>query len=123
MSVGGGGKRSEARNRFRSPSDRNLITANGAAAFIVELNTPVDSTARVATLAGYAADHIMLQRSLSLDVAGVADFSRGSLPAQSSPAGSYAPARNFAAHADLINWNASRHAQGSRGRFRILAGW
>jgi hypothetical protein len=105
IAAGGGWKRSEARNRFRSPSDSNLITANGAAAFIVEFNTPVNSTARVATLAGYASDHIMLQRSLSLDVAAVAEFSRGSLPAQSSPAGSYTPARKFAAQADLINWN------------------
>jgi hypothetical protein len=34
-----------------------------------------------------------------------ADFSRGSLPAQSSPSGAFAPARTFAAQPDLIVWN------------------
>jgi hypothetical protein len=105
IAAGGDWEVSEPRNRFRSPSDSNLITANGAAAFIVDFNTPVDSAARVATLAGYAADHITLPRSLSLDVAALADFSRGSLPPQSSPAGTYTPARNFAAQSGLIDWN------------------
>jgi hypothetical protein len=38
--------------------------------------------------------------SLSLDLGAYGDFSRGSLPAQSSPG-----ARTFAAQADLISWN------------------
>ena len=104
IAAGGSWRTSEPRNRFGSPSDRNVITADGAAAFIVEFNTPVNSTARVSALAWYAADHITLQRSLSLDIAAVADLWRGSLPAQSSPAGSYAPTRNFAARNDLVNW-------------------
>ena len=104
IAAGGSWKISEPRNRFGSPSDSNLITANAAPAFIVEFNTPVNSTARVSALAWYAADHITLQRSLSLDIGAVADLWRGSLPAQSSPAGSYAPTRNFAARNDLVDW-------------------
>ena len=40
IAAGGDWKTSEPRNRFRSPSDSNLITANGVAAFIVDFNTP-----------------------------------------------------------------------------------
>jgi hypothetical protein len=43
--------------------------------------------------------------SLSLDLGVRADFSRGSLPAQSSPGGAFAPARTFAALSDVIAWN------------------
>jgi hypothetical protein len=40
-----------------------------------------------------------------MDAGLVADFSRGGLPAQSSPAGTFTPARAFAAQSDLIIWN------------------
>jgi hypothetical protein len=46
-----------------------------------------------------------LTPSLSLDLGAFADFSRGSLPAQSSPAGAFAPERIFASQPDLIVWN------------------
>src|SRR5262249_6125810 len=105
IAAGGSWRTSEPRNRFGSPSDSNLITANGVAAFIVQFNTPVNSIARLSASAWYAADHITLQRSISVDIAAVADLSRGSLPAQSSPAGSYTPTRKFAARNGLINWN------------------
>jgi hypothetical protein len=105
IAAGGSWKASESRNRFNAPSDSNLITANGAPAFIVEFDTPADSSTRVMTLSGYVADHITLQRSVSLDMGALADLSRGSLPPQSSPAGLYAPTRSFAAHPDLIGWN------------------
>jgi len=70
--TGGGWKTSESRNRFTTPSDTNLITANGAPAFIVEFNTPLDSRERVQSFSGYFADHLSLPRSLSLDVGAVA---------------------------------------------------
>jgi hypothetical protein len=105
IAAGGSWKTSEPRNRFTAPSDTNLITENGAPAFVMELNTPLDSRARLQSLSGYLMDHITLQSSLSVDLAGVADFSRGSLPAQSSPGGLFTPARSFGAAGDLIVWN------------------
>jgi hypothetical protein len=105
MVAGGGWKTSEPRNRFTTPSDRNLITANGAPAFVMEFNTPLDSRELVRSLSGYFADHVSLTPSLSLDLGALADFSRGSLPAQSSPLGAFVPSRTFAAQGDLIVWN------------------
>ena len=46
-----------------------------------------------------------LTPSLTLDLGAFTDFSRGSLPGQSSPAGPFAPARTFDAQPDLIVWN------------------
>ena len=103
--TGGGWKTSEARNRFTTPSSMNLITANGAPAFVVEFNTPIDSRELVRSFSGYFADHVSVTSSLSLDLGTFADFSGGSLPAQSSAAGGFTPARTFGAQPDLIAWN------------------
>jgi len=103
--AGGGWKRSEPRNRFATPSGMNLITADGVPAFAVEFNTPLDSRELVRSFCGFVADHVSLTPSVSLDLSAFADFSRGSLPAQSSPAGPFAPVRTFAAQPDLIVWN------------------
>ncbi len=46
-----------------------------------------------------------LGRGLSLSFRAVVDTSRGSLPAQSSPAGSFTPARIFPGSGNLIAWN------------------
>ncbi|MGD0775978.1 MAG: hypothetical protein ABSC05_24440 [Candidatus Solibacter sp.] len=103
--AGGGWKRSEPRNRFTAPSGMNLITANGVPAFVVEFNTPLDSRELVRSFSSFVADHVSLTPSVSLDLGAFADFSRGSLPAQSSPPGAFAPARTFAPQPDLIVWN------------------
>ncbi len=103
--AGGGWKTSEPHNRFTTPSGMNLITANEAPAFVMEFNTPLDSRELVRSFSGYVADHVSLTPSLSLDLGAFADLSRGSLPAQSSPAGAFTPARTFAAQPDLIVWN------------------
>ena len=103
--FGGGWKTSGLLNRFAAPSDMNLITANGEPAFVMQFNTPLDSSERVRSFQGYVTDQITLLPSLSVTLGALADFSRGSLPAQSSPAGSFAPARTFAAEPDLIAWN------------------
>jgi hypothetical protein len=101
----GGWKTSEPRNRFATPSGMNLVTANGLPAFVVEYNTPLDSRELVRSFSSFVADHVSLRPSLSVDVGAFADFSRGSLPAQSSPSGAFTPARTFAAQPDLIVWN------------------
>lgn len=105
ITAGGGWKTSAPRNRFATPSGVNLISANGVQAFAVEYNTPLDSRERVRSLSAYLKDHVSLTRSLTLDLGAVADFSRGALPAQSSPAGPFVAARTFTARPDLIVWN------------------
>ncbi len=98
-------KSSEPRNRFTAPSDLNLITANGAPAFVMEFDTPLDSRALVRSFSAYLAGRVTVLPSLALDLSALADFPRGSLPAQSSPPGVFAPQRTFAARPDLIVWN------------------
>ncbi|HEY3787808.1 MAG TPA: hypothetical protein VGL71_03090, partial [Urbifossiella sp.] len=105
ITVGGSWAGSSPENRFRAPSDLNLITADGQPAFVLELNTPVNSSEKIRSLTGYVADHVVIGPTLSIDVGGLLDIARGSVPAQSSPAGVFAPARSFAATPDLIAWN------------------
>ena len=97
--AGGGWKSSAPRNRFTTPSNMNLITANGAPALVMEFNTPLDSRELVRSSSGFVADHVSLTPWLSLDLGALADFSRGSLPVQSGLA------ETFAARPDLIVWN------------------
>ena len=89
LAAGAGWKTSSPRNRFTAPSDLNLITANGVPAFVVEFNTPLDSRARVNSSSLYASDHVVAPAGLTFDLGLLADFSRGGLPAQSSPAGRF----------------------------------
>ncbi len=91
--AGGGWKTAEPRNRFTTPSGMNLITAGGVPAFVVEFNTALDSRELVRSFSGYLEDHITLTPSFSVDLGAVADFSRGSVPAQSG------------SQPDLIAWN------------------
>lgn len=105
VSAGASYGQSNSQNRFSAPSDLNLVTANGAPAYIIELNTPLDSRERVRTSQTYALDRIRLSSFLTVTAGLLADFSRGSLPAQSSPAGIYFPARQYPAQNDLISWN------------------
>jgi hypothetical protein len=88
--LGGGWKDSSPRNRFTTPSDMDLITANGAPAFVMEFNTPADSRELVRSFSGEVVDHVSLVRGLTLDLGAVMDLSRGSVPS---------------ARSDLISWN------------------
>jgi hypothetical protein len=77
ISAGGGWEIAHARNRFTAPGDANLIEANGSAAFLVVLNTPLDS--REAIRGGHlnVRDRIALTRWLTADAALDGDFARG----------------------------------------------
>ena len=75
--AGAGWKRSSARNRFSAPSNMNLVTADGVPAYVIELNTPLDTVEVVQAYSAYAADHVTLARTVTLDLGGLADFSRG----------------------------------------------
>ena len=103
--AGGGWKTSEPRNRFNAPSGINLVTANDAPAFVMKFNTPLDSRELVRSFSSFVADHVSLSPSLSFDLGAFADFSRGSLPAQSSPGGPFATAQTYSPRPDLIGWN------------------
>ncbi len=107
ITAGAGWRTQEPENRITAPSDMNLITANGAAAFILQLNTPLDSKSRMRAVHTFIADHWSLARTFSIEAGLLADFSRGSLPAQSSGLGIFEPIRNFAAQPDLIAWNSA----------------
>ena len=103
--AGGGWRTSSPQNRYRTPSDLNLITADGVPAEVVEFDTPLDSRERITSASVWATDHMNPVRRLTLDLGLMADFSRGGVPAQSSPFGIYTPARQVAAQSNLIAWN------------------
>ena len=103
--AGAGWKTSSPHNRVTIPSDINLITVNGAPSEVVEFNTPFDSQSIVRALQVYVADRVQLTGGLSLDAGVLADFSRGSLPAQSKGDGQFAHPQTFPAQSDLIVWN------------------
>ena len=103
--AGAGWKTSSPHNRVTIPSDINLITVNGAPSEVVEFNTPFDSQSIVRALQVYVADRVQLTGGLSLDAGVLADFSRGSLPAQSKGDGQFIHPQTFPARPDLIVWN------------------
>jgi hypothetical protein len=105
ITAGGNWTASSPRNRFMTPSDINLTTANQVAAYVVEYNTPVDSRERVRAFSTDVGDQLRFDEGFSADVALLADFSRGSLAAQSSPAGTVGAARSYSATGNLISWN------------------
>ena len=108
--AGGGWERSNILNRFAAPSNMNLVTAGGLPAYVAQLNTPVDSRDRVQSFSAFVRNQIRPVRRLSIDVGLLGDFSRGSLPSQGSPAGTFAAAREFPGRTDVIVWNtASPH--------------
>jgi hypothetical protein len=105
ITAGGSWSVATPRNRFTAPSDLNVITAAGASAFVVEYSTPLDSRGRIASTSAYVADHLVVGDGISVDLGALADLSRGSLPAQNSPAGSFTIARNYSSLGDLMGWN------------------
>jgi hypothetical protein len=103
--IGSDFETSSPTNRFTTPSDMNLITAAGAPAFAVEFNTPAGSRSIIRSSTLTFADQITLGQTLSFNLGAIADFARGSLPAQSSSAGTFVPARVIPSQPDLIVWN------------------
>ena len=103
--AGGGWRISSPQNRYRTPSDVNLITVAGAPAEVVQFNTPLDSRERITSASAWVTDRVNPAPRLTLDLGVMADFSRGGVPAQSSPFGFYTPARQFTTQSNLIAWN------------------
>jgi hypothetical protein len=88
--VGAGWQTSSPTNRFSVTDDTDLITVNSAPAFAIRFNALGPSREIVRSFSSYAADHVMLTRSFSIDLGGLADLSRGSVVGQPG---------------DLIRWN------------------
>jgi hypothetical protein len=107
FAFGGDWTYSKLRNRFDAPSGLNLITAAGAPASVLELNTPLDSREDIYDGTVFAQDEVKLSSWLSVNAGLLADFSRGSLPSQSSPAGPFAPVRTFPSRGGVIAWNSA----------------
>ena len=112
FSFGGGWTYSKVRNRVDAPSGLNLITSAGAPAYVLELNTPLDSREQILDGTFFAQDEVKLTSWLAVNAGLLADFSRGSLPNQSSAQGSFVPARTFLSRGDLISWNSAAPSAG-----------
>ncbi|MGE5245632.1 MAG: TonB-dependent receptor plug domain-containing protein, partial [Betaproteobacteria bacterium] len=84
--------------------DVNLQVRGGVPAFVTEYNTPVLSKSTVNTTAVFGQDSVSFGR---VTVNGGLRYQRtdGYLPDQSSPAGTFAPARTFSAVNSVILWN------------------
>ncbi|HYN07388.1 MAG TPA: TonB-dependent receptor [Vicinamibacterales bacterium] len=83
--------------------DVNLFTLDGAPAFAVRLNTPVHPEETVRSNAFFASDTIQKGR-LTVNFGGRFERIQGIVPAQSSPAGSFAEARSFPSLGTIVDW-------------------
>jgi hypothetical protein len=84
FAAGGGWERAGIANRWSAPSDLNLVTAGGAPAFVVVLNTPADSRSRIHGWSAYVRDQVRIASWLLGDAALVADVARSGAIAWSS---------------------------------------
>lgn len=89
--------------QFRN-GDVDLYTEGGVPAFVSEYNSPVLSQQAVNGLGLYAQDSVSYRH---LTINGGLRYQRteGYLPAQSSPAGTFVPARSFPERRNVIKWN------------------
>jgi hypothetical protein len=81
----------------------NLTTFNGQPSTVTEYNTPVASETIFTGSVVYLQDNLTRGR-LALNLGLRFEHTNGFLPAQSSPAGPFAPAREFPQQ-DVISWN------------------
>jgi hypothetical protein len=84
--------------------DTNVGIADGAPQIALRLNTPVNPKEDILTNAFFAADTIQ-RGPLTVNFGVRFDQTRGSVPSQSSPAGTFAPARSFDSLGTLVSWN------------------
>ena len=69
------------RNRYTSPGGVHAITAEGAPAFAVELNTPAESRGRIHSLSALAEDRVALTGWLAAEAGVLLDVARAAAPA------------------------------------------
>jgi hypothetical protein len=104
VTAGASWRLADIRNRFKTPGDLQLIVAAGHPDSVLHLNTPLDSRARVTAIAYHGSDSVQFTQWLSAYFGLLGETTRGSVPPQSSPAGAYAPARQFPRGATPIAW-------------------
>ena len=84
--------------------DVNIITSGGAPFLAQLLNTSVSNKQNVRGLGLFLNDELGMGPHWSGSFGLRYDDWQGSLPAQSSPAGTFAPRRDFAAAGDVLGW-------------------
>lgn len=104
MLAGGQVSWAPTRTGYRAIDDVNIFTANGGALAAHLLNTPVDSRQNARALALFLHDEVAIGSRWSAFLGLRYDDWSGSLPAQSSAAGRFTPARSFAAQDGIIGW-------------------
>ncbi len=105
LAAGAYWQRSGIRNRLTAPLDTHSIVAGGRPATAVELNTPLDSRARTVAVGFHASGAFEAARWLRIETGLLFEHLRGVLPAQSSPPGVHAPAREFSEEKRPIVWS------------------
>ena len=89
---------------FRSIDDVIIVTSGSAPLLAQLLNTPVNSEQTSRAIGVYAHDDWSAGQRWSLSLGLRYDDWSGGLPSQASPAGTYAPARQFGDRSDVIGW-------------------
>jgi hypothetical protein len=89
--------------QFRN-GDINLQVSAGVPAYVFEYNTPVLSKSTVDGLGAFVQDAITYKR-VTINAGARFQHTEGYLPDQSSPAGTFVPARTFSARRNIIDWN------------------
>jgi hypothetical protein len=82
FSVGAAFETSEPRNRFQTTGGTDLISAAGQPAFVVRLNTPTDTRARIDSFTPYIGDAIRWIHGITLDLGFALDVSEGAVVGQ-----------------------------------------
>jgi carboxypeptidase family protein len=90
-------------NEISALGDVNLAVNEGAAAFAFLLNTPVHTKETTRMNAFFASDTIQRGR-FTANFGLRFDQAWGILPSQSSPAGTFAPARSFSSQGSIVDW-------------------
>lgn len=98
-------QRAAFRNRLSVPGDRHRLFVGATPVSLIEFNTPLDSRgvlteSKPAVTASWEA-----RRWFSLGAGIAVGLARGSLPEQSSPEGTFRPARRFPARPGVLAWN------------------
>ena len=91
-------------NSFSAIGDVNIVTGGGMALVAQLLNTPVTNKQNARAFGLYVHDDGAIRGGWTLSFGVRYDDWKGSLPAQASPAGTYAPVRDFSAQSDVLGW-------------------
>ncbi len=98
-------QRAAFRNRLRVPGDRHRLFVGAAPVSLIEFNTPLDSRGGLTESKPAVAASWEARRWFSLAAGVAVGLARGSLPQQSSPEGTFRPARRFPARPAVLAWN------------------